>query len=72
MNTELDISLFLSLGIRGLFFVLLLFFTFHAIFLAYHWFAYGNNKSTSILALGIYLSGGAILLITFAIALNTL
>lgn len=71
MYLESDISPLLTLGIKGLFFLLLFFFALQAIFLAYHWFAFGNNKSVSMLALGIYLAGGAVLLITFALALGT-
>ncbi len=71
MYLDSDISPIFSLGIKGLFFVLILFFTFQAVFLAYHWFAYGNDKRTSTLALAIYLAGGAVLLITFAVALTT-
>jgi len=59
-------------GMQGLFFILLLFFSVQALFLAYHWFVYGNNKLMSIIALAIYLFGGATLLITFAVSLNTL
>jgi hypothetical protein len=71
MLIENDMSPLLTLGIKGLFFILLIAFAFHALVLAYHWFAYGNHKSTSMLALGIYLSGGAVLLVTFAISLTT-
>lgn len=71
MIFEADISPLLTLGLKGLFFIMLIFFTFHAIFLAYHWFSFGSNKSISTLALGIYLAGGAVLLITFAIAMST-
>lgn len=72
MIFEADITPLMTLGLKGLFFIMLLFFTFHTIFLAYHWFSFGNNKSVSTLALGIYLAGGAVLLITFAIAVSTL
>lgn len=61
-----------SLGLRILFFVLLLIFALHAFFLAYHWFHYGTSKRISTIALGVYLSGGAILLIIYASALSTL
>ena len=71
MLIDSDISPLLMLGIKGLFFVLLVAFAFHALILAYHWFTYGNHKSTSMLAFGVYLAGGAVLLMTFAISLTT-
>jgi len=72
MPLDTDISELLFLGMQGLFFILLLFFAIQALFLAYHWFAYGNNKIVSMIALAIYLFGGATLLITFALSLNAL
>ena len=67
---ETDFGSFLSLGIKGLFFVLVLAFALQAIVLTYHWFAYGSNRTISMLALGVYLGGGAVLLVTFAISLT--
>ncbi len=61
-----------SMGLRILFFVLLLAFALHAFFLAYHWFHYGTSKRLSTIALSIYLCGGAILLIIYASALGTI
>ncbi len=58
--------------VQGIFFILLFFFTLHTVFLTYHWFTYGSSKHISLVALTIYLSGGAILLLTFSVALNTL
>lgn len=43
------------------FFILLFFFSVYAIFLSHHWFTYGTSRKTSMLALAIYLGGGAIL-----------
>lgn len=57
---------------QGLFYFLLLAFTIHTLFLAYHWFAYGNSKQVSLVALATYLSGGAILLLTYSFALSIL
>ena len=71
-TTNIDLYPLIEFGMKGLFFILLFFFTVHAIFLAYHWFAFGNNKAMSMIALAAYLIGGAILLMTYAIALNTL
>lgn len=70
--TSTDAIPLLSLGLKGFFFIVLIFFVLHAIFLAYHLFAYGNSRSVSIAALGIYLAGGAVLLATLAIALSSL
>lgn len=63
---------FLRTGAQGLFYILLLAFVMQTIFLAYHWFTYGSSRQISLIALAVYLSGGAILLLTFSIALNTL
>lgn len=57
---------------QGGFYILLLIFTIQTVFLAYHWFTFGSSKQMSLLALAIYLGGGAILFITLSIALNTL
>ncbi len=57
---------------QGGFYILLLIFTIQTVFLGYHWFTFGSNKQMSLLAFAIYLGGGAILLITLSIALNTL
>jgi uncharacterized protein YacL len=50
----------LNLVLHGIFFFLLLIFTIHTILLGYHWFTYGMKRHTSLLALCIYLSGGAL------------
>jgi len=49
-----------------IFFVLLFFFSVHAFFLAYHWFTFGTDKKTSMVALATYLAGGAVLFLTLA------
>jgi len=59
--TGFDTTLVTSFGIEAIFYVLLLVFTIHALFLAYHWFSYGSSRSTSTLALAIYIGGGAVL-----------
>jgi hypothetical protein len=59
----------LSTFMEGGFYVLLFIFTLHAVFLGYHWFTFGASKRTSMIALSIYLSGGAVLLITLALSL---
>ena len=51
------------------FYVSLLIFSLHALVLAYHWFTYGSSTRISTLALAIYLTGGAVLLLTFSFAL---
>jgi hypothetical protein len=60
------------LGIEFLFYVLLLAFVVHAIVLGYHWFMYGNNPKINMLALCIYLCGGAVLFLTISGALAIL
>lgn len=63
---------FAVLGIEGLFYILLLTYTVYALFLAYHWFTFGESKRMSLIALATYLIGGAILFLTLSIALNSL
>lgn len=67
---DISITSFFQMGIEGLFYVLLFVFTIHAIFLTFHWFSYGSDKRTSLIALAIYLIGGAILFLTLSIALR--
>ena len=64
-----DIQEIIRTGVEGSFYVLLLFFSIHALILAYHWFTYGSSTRISTLALAIYLTGGAVLLLTFSFAL---
>ncbi len=72
MELNGDTTLLLAQGIEVLYFVLLLFFTIHAVILSYHWFTYGSSKHISMTALCIYLSGGALLLLTLSAAITTL
>lgn len=75
MNTVgnlVNLDSLIHTGTGILFFVLLLFYTIHGCFLAYHWFTYGSNREMSIIALTVYLVGGAVLFLTFSLGLNTL
>ncbi len=65
-----DLTALTHTGLEGLFYVLLLTFTIHALFLAYHWFTYGSNRRVSLIALATYLTGGAVLFLTYASALR--
>jgi hypothetical protein len=67
---ENSILSYFQIGIEGLYYVLLLIFTIHTIFLVFHWFTYGNDRRTSLIALAIYLVGGAILFVTLSLALR--
>ncbi len=69
---QFDFSLLMVQGVEGLFYILLLFFTVHALFLTYHWFNYGSDKRISLIALAFYLIGGAILFLTLSLALRGL
>lgn len=59
-------------ALKGLFFLLLLIFTIYGAFLGYHWFSFGTSRNTSMIALAVYLSGGAILFLTLASAIRLL
>lgn len=58
-----------ALGLEMFFYVLLFIFSVHALFLGYHWFAFGTDKQTSMIALAVYLGGGAIFFLVFATSL---
>jgi len=60
----------LTLGAEGLFYMLLLIFSVHVLFLGYHWFNYGTKYRTAVLALAIYLSGGAVFFLTLVTTLS--
>lgn len=51
---------------EGVFFFLLFIFSVYGLFLVYHWYTFGTSKSTSLVALTVYLVGGAILFLTLA------
>ena len=72
MVSVLSVNDMLSLGGLGLFYFLLLVFTIHAFFLGYHWFTFGTDGKTSILALAVYLMGGAVLFLTLSASLSFL
>ncbi len=63
---------YMHVGTEMIFFILILFFTLHGTFLAYHWFTYGTSRRISLIALTTYVAGGAILFLTFSLGINTL
>lgn len=62
----------LNFSAEGAFYVLMIIFVIHTIFLSYHWFNYGTDKSTGTTALATYLLGGAALFLTLSILLSTM
>ncbi len=67
-----DLTYIYTVGLEGLFYLMLLIFTINGAFLGYHWYAYGEKRSTASLALTIYLSGGAVLLLLIAGSISLL
>lgn len=61
-----SIAAFAEIGV----YLAILFVTFYAIALGYHWFSYGASKKTAMLGLAAYLLGAALLLIAMTITLN--
>jgi hypothetical protein len=61
-----DVTETLSIFFHLFFFVLMLVFIIHACILGYHWFSYGSARKISMVALAIYLSGAAFLLVTMS------
>ncbi len=57
---------------EGSFFVVMLVFVGFSLSIAYHWFSYSSSKSTTMIALCVYLAVSAVLFLTMAITLNTL
>lgn len=60
---------FTSISFELVFYIALLIFSFYTLFLAYHWFAYGTNRTVSMLSLAVFLFGGASLFLVMAITL---
>lgn len=59
-------SFFLVTGIELFFYLLTILFCIHAAVLAYHWFAYSDDRKTTWSALTVYFAGGALLLFIMA------
>lgn len=57
----------INVGMELFFYVLFLIFVIYSTILAYHWLAYGTERSTGIIALAIYLIGGAPFLIVMSV-----
>lgn len=68
----IDVTQFMYVGTEIFFFVLLLLYTIHGGLLAYHWYTYGSSRHISIIALSVYLAGGAVLFLTLSLGLNSL
>lgn len=66
---QFDPKIVFSLGLEGLFYLLLLAYTINGAFLAYHWYAYGASRNVASIALATYLLGGAVLFLTIATSL---
>ncbi len=62
----IDPQALLSIGVEGVFYVLVIAFSVHAIVLGFHWLSYGEKRSVAVTALATYLTGGALLLITIS------
>ncbi len=69
---QTDFSNFISIGAEGIFYLFLLIFTIHIVFLGYHWFNFGTSKRISTIALAAYLCGGAVIFLTLAILLGSI
>jgi hypothetical protein len=68
----IDLTFIYTTGLKGLFYLMLLIFTINGAFLGFHWYAYGENRSTSTIALATYLTGGALLLLVIAGSISLL
>ena len=49
-----------ALGMRGMFFILLLSYTIYGLILAYHWLTYGTTYRTTYLLMLSYVIGGIV------------
>lgn len=70
MQPTINLHELLRIAVEGGYYVLLLIFVIQTVFLGYHWFTFGSSRRISMIALSVYLLGGAILLITYSLALN--
>ena len=68
MLPSIDMSSLLQL----IFYIVVLGFIIHAAIVSYHWLTYGVARSTSLMAVAVYLVGGSLLLITMSVALATI
>ena len=62
----------LSSGLLALFYLITLVFVVFSVSVAYHWFAYGEKKSLSMIALSIYLIGSVPLFLIMALSLTVI
>lgn len=68
----LQIEESIRVGGELIFYILIIIFAFHALFLGYHWFTYGDSRKISTVALATYLLGGALLFMTLSVTLMTM
>lgn len=66
-----QINSLLAMGAEFGFYLLVLIFVFHALFLGYHWLSYGASRAASMSALAIYLCGGALILLSLSYIVTT-
>lgn len=62
-------SSFFAIGKEIIFYVVVFFFIFYAVALAYHWFSYGTAQKTAMLSLAVFLIVSAPLLLTMALTI---
>ena len=72
MDQSLTLLPLFSLGLELLFYVMTIIFVFFTLFMVYHWFTYGLEKATNMLALLIFLLGSAPLFLVMSLSLNAL
>lgn len=64
----------IALFARGIFelafYILIIIFAFHALFLGYHLFTYGDSAKLSLTAFALYLAGGAFIFLALSITLT--
>lgn len=72
IGINLDAGALIPLGAEITFYILLLIFTLHALFLGYHWFNYGTKRRIGLTALATYLLGGAALFLSLALLLGNI
>tara|TARA_B100000745_G_C20119345_1_gene383223 strand:- start:560 stop:793 length:234 start_codon:yes stop_codon:yes gene_type:complete len=61
----------MEFGAEGLFYLITLIFLFFSLSIAYHWLAYGTNRSQSVLFLVIFIMVSMLFFIGMTVSLNT-
>lgn len=72
MDTYVGAAALFPLLLEGTFYITAIIFTIYTLFLVYHWYGYGTDKTTPTVALAVFLLGSAPLFIVMTFALRAI